>query len=296
MSNRPVKKKKVVEITQEDFDVEWTPPARTSRDRLIQFGVLFLIIAFLLPAVTCMAVPDEPTQDPQQQAIKQDPIEQQIKLYSQQVAQNPNDPAALANLGLYTTFKASMQQDEGERMTLLATAEKYLRDALKSDPDYAMATSELAKNLFLQDKKGEAESIISEALKKADSKLSSDNEQEVNEAKSQKVDLLQLAAAFSAEGGNKEDALAKMAEAIELKPGEPKLYMMRGQMHQRFGDKESARKDLSTAVDIGQKIGDQATVAQGQQMIEALDNPPKPQLEVVKMEETDLTVSPSPSP
>lgn len=295
MSNRPVKKKKqAVEITEEDFNVEWTPPPRTARDRIIQVGVIILIIAFLLPAITCMAVDTPSPEQQQQQAAQLDPIAEQIKVFSEQVAQNPKDPNALANLGLYTTYKAMQEQQDNERMTLLATAEKYLRDALVVDPDYAMATRELARNLYVQKKTTDAQETIEAALKKADEKLGSQDETEVNEAKSTKVELLSLSAAISADQGSKDEALKKLGDAIELKPGEASLYITRAQFHHQFNDKESAKKDLTTAVDIGQKIGDQQAVAQGQQMLEMIDAPP--QMEVIKVEKEDVSASPSPTP
>lgn len=276
MSNRPAKKKKkeVVEITDDDFNVEWTPPPRTARDRIIQVGVIILIIAFLLPAITCVSARDPEETDAQNgQMGQQDPIEEQIKIYAEQVAQNPKDPAALANLGLYTTFKAAQQSDESEKMTLLATSEKYLRDALSQDPTYALATRELARNLYIQKKEEQAKEVITSALAKADEKMASKEEAEVNDAKSMKVELLSLSAAISADQGNKDEALKQLGEAIDLKPGEPSLYLSRAQFHLQFNDQAGAEKDLTMAVDIGQKIGDQQAVAQGQQLLEMLKNP-----------------------
>ena len=292
MSNRPVKKKKqVVEITQEDFDVEWTPPPRTARDRIIQFGVLFLIICFLLPAVTCAVVP-EPEVPENVQQMQQDPIAKFIKQYSDELAKNPGDPAALANLGYYTTIKA-MTAPEDKRNELFATGEKYLRDSLEKDPDYAFATSELARNLLLQKKTEEANTLINEALEKVEPKLASEDEKEANDAKSRKVDLLLLAAGADSEAKDNQAALDKMNQALELRPGDTNLYFARASVHMALEDKEAARKDLTTAVDIGTKMGDQQAVVRGQQMIEALDAPPK--LEVIDMKETDLTVSPTPA-
>lgn len=305
MSNRPAKKKKkdVVEITEDDFNVEWTPPRRTARDRIIQIGVFILIVAFLLPAITCASgrsADDLEAQNGQQ--VQQDPLEQQIKLYSEQVAQNPKDPAALANLGLYTTFKAAQQTDENEKMTLLATSEKYLRDALAQDPNYALATRELARNLYIQKKEDQAKEVIGSALAKADEKLGSKDETEVNDAKSMKVELLGLAAAISADQGKKEDALKQLGEAIDLKPGEPSLYLSRAQFHLQFNDRASAEKDLTMAVDIGQKIGDQQAVAQGQQLLEMLNtpmpsaSPAAPQTPAPAQTDSGVEASPSPAP
>jgi hypothetical protein len=297
MSNRPVKKnKKVVEITQEDFDVEWTPPPRSGRDRFIQFGVLFLIICFLLPAITCAVTPDAPPLDPAQQAAQQDPVEQQIRQYSKQLSENPNDPTALANLGYYTTLKAARLGltggQEEEKMTLLVTSEKYLRDALKQDPDYSFATAELAKNLMMQEKTDEANTMIEEALVKIEPKLASEDEKEQNDAKAQKIELLRLSAVADVRAGKNDTALEKMGQVIELKPGDPRLYMARAELHATSGDKEAARADLTTAIDIAGKIGDVQSVGQGRTMLEALDNPPK--LEIVDMKETVLTPSPTP--
>lgn len=298
MSNRPVKKQKVVEITQEDFDVEWTPPKRGARDRLIQIGVMILIIAFLLPAVTCAVIPDaDPAQEQQQEALQQNPIEQQIQLYSKQLQSDPNNSAALANLGYYTTFKALTMAPDGEenkRKTTLVTAEKYFRDALKQDPDYTFATAELARNLMLQDKNEDAQKLLDEALEKVEPRLNSSDDAELNEAKSDKINLLTMAAELDVRGKKVEDALAKMTQAIELKPGDAKLYLARAQVHMTAGEKDAARADLEKGVDIGQKIGDREAVQQGQSMIEALDAPPK--LEVVDIKETELNATPAPTP
>ena len=82
-----------------------------------------------------------------------------------------------------------------------------------------------------------------------------------------------------------------MEEAISLKPGEPSLYFGRANVHNVMGNKDLARKDLEIAVDISQKTGNQRMVQFGQQMIEQLDNPPP--LEVISVEETDITPTPS---
>jgi tetratricopeptide (TPR) repeat protein len=295
MSNRPVKKKKVVEVTEDDFEVEWTPPPRTARDRLIQFGVLFLIIAFLLPAVTCAIAPDPVQVDPAQQAQQNDPIEMSIKQYAGQLAENPNDPTVLANLGYYTTLKGARAGmtggDKTEQMTLLATGENYLRDALKQDPDYGFALSELAKNLMMQEKQEEADQLIATALENVEPRLTAEDEVEANDAKSQKAELLTLSAMSDMQGGRAEEALETMNQVIELKPGEPRLYMARAEIKVAAGDKEAAREDLSTAVTIAQQIADQRTVMQAQQMIESLDNPSS-SVEVIEMEEKAATPSP----
>lgn len=294
MSNRPAKKNKVVEITQDDFDVEWTPPPRTARDRLIQFGVVFLIIAFLLPAITCAVTPSAPVADPAQQAQQNDEVELSIKRFSEELAKNPKDPVTLANLGFYTNQKAAriMTEDpnDTERMTLLVNAEKYLKDALAEDPDYAFAQAELAKNLVLQDKLDEAETLINGALEKVEANLDAEDEKEANEAKSQKVQLILLSAELDRRSGDSQAALAKMNQVIELKPGEPQLYLARAEIHKAAGNKDAARQDLSTVVDIGQKMGNQQMVMVGQMMIEQLDNPQ--QFEVVP--EGEATGSPAP--
>lgn len=284
MSNRPVKKKKVVEITQEDFEVEWTPPSRTGRDRFIQFGVLFLIICFLLPTVVC-AFPGENVPEAGQQPVQQtDEVESAIKNYSEQLSRKPNDPNVLANLAYYMTQKAErILPKEGEenieRLTVLANAEKYFRDALAQDPEYGFAQLELARNLMVQEKPEEANELVVKALAKADENLGSEDEAVVNKAKNQKVELLKLSAVADLRAGNQEKALEKLTEMITLKPGEASLYLGRGEIYWKSENKDAARKDFELAVDIGQKTGDQRAVAVGQAMIEAMDNPqPIPEL------------------
>jgi len=136
--------------------------------------------------------------------------------------------------------------------------------------------------------------LIQEELLKIEPKLSSTDEKELNDAKSQKVELLRLSAVSDLKSNNHESALEKMGQVIELKPGDPRLYMARAEIYANAGDKDAAREDLTTAVDIGQKIGDMQSVSEGRQMIEALDSPPE--LEVIKVEETDITPSPTATP
>lgn len=280
MSNRPVKKKQVVEITQEDFDVEWTPPPRTARDRLIQFGVIFLILAFLLPAITC-AVVQPPAADPdaeQNQQAQQDEVEEGIQRFSKELAEKPNDPAVLANLGYYTNMKAArtMPGEDGDntaRMTLLATAEKYLRDSLAQDSEYGFAQSELAKNLLLQDKREEASTLIASGLEDVEGDLGSEDEKTANDAKGRKVELLKMSASMDIQDGNEQAALEKMNQVLELKPGDPSLYLARADIHKAMGNKDAAREDLNTVVNIGQQMGNQQAVMIGQFMIEQLDAP-----------------------
>lgn len=302
MSNRPVKKKKVVEITQEDFDVEWTPPPRTGRDRIIQIGVLILIVLFalpfLLPALTGFSGPSDAEierRQQQQQVSQLSELDLQIKQYSEQLAKDPKDGPTLANLGYYMTQKAAnmpaIDGDDTERMTMLATSEKYLRDALEQDPDYAFAQQELAKNLMIQGKNDEAGELINKGLAAADEDLKSEDEKVVNAAKARKMELLRLSAVSDAEAKNFESALEKMTQVVELNPGEANSYIVRSRLHQEMGNKDLARKDLELVVDMGQKMGNQQLAAFGQQMIEELDNP---KLEIVKIEQTEVTPTPSP--
>jgi tetratricopeptide (TPR) repeat protein len=274
MSNRPVKKsKKVVEITQDDFDVEWTPPPRTARDRLIQGGVIFLILAFLLPAITCAVTPT-PDVDPQaQQQQQQDEVELSIQRFSKELAEKPNDPAILANLGYYTNIKASRIEDETDRMTLLATSEKYLRDSLAQDSEYAFAQAELAKNLMLQDKNEEAAGLISDGLEKAELDLNSEDEKTAADAKARKVELLRLSSTLDVRAGRNEEAIEKLNEVVELKPGDPILYMARAELYTNLGNKEAALEDYNNVVNIGQQTGNQRMVMMGQMMIEQMTNP-----------------------
>ena len=294
MSNRPSKKNKVVEITQDDFDVEWTPPPRTARDRLIQFGVIFLIVAFLLPAITCAVTPSSPVADPEQQAQQNDEVELSIRRFSEELGQSAKDPVVLASVGFSTNRRAArMMSDDPndtERMTLLVNAEKYLKDALAEDSDYAFAQAELAKNLVLQDKLDEAEALISGALEKVEANLDAEDEKVANDAISQKVQLILLSAELDRRSGDSQASLAKLNQVIELKPGEPQFYLARAEIHKTAGDKDAARKDLSTVVDIGQKMGNQQMVMIGQMMIEQLDNPQ--QFEVIQEEEVTGTPAP----
>lgn len=278
MSNRPMKnKKKVVVEDSDEHDVEYRPPGRTSRDLVIQVGVSFLIIAFILAPMLVFVM--SPTVEPQaqEQQQQQDDTDAQIQHYSQEVAKNPGDAIALANLAFYTTQKATAlpptPESETMKMTLLKEAEGNFRKSLETDPAYGFAQAELAKNLILQQNYDEAEAFISKSMKDLEGKLTSSDTAVVAESENHKVQLLGLSAVIVAERGDLPGAIAKVNEAIEMMPGNPQLYKQRAIMHFQNNDKDATRKDLTTMVDIGQKTGDQNAAMEGQMMLQMLDQP-----------------------
>lgn len=281
MSNRPLKKKKdIPEITEEDFEVEFVRRDATTKDWFIRIGVGILVVAFLMTSGIVCVLPDppKPADNPQQQQ-QVDENEEMIQRYSKELAEKPNDAAVLANLGYYTSLKAGNMFGEDEavknqRMTLLVTAEEYLRKSLTQDPDYGFAKTELARNLVLQEKVEEAKGFIESALTGVEDDLKSDDEQVSSKAKSQKVNLLRLAATVDYTEGKKDEAIDKMAQVIELKPGDPQSYMQRGQMYAEAGNKDAARKDYEILLDIGQKTQNRNAVAIGQMLLQQLDGPP----------------------
>ncbi len=282
MSNRPIKnKKKVVVEEQEDTEVEYRPPGKSGKDIVVQVGVTMLIIAFILAPMLGLLFSDSPEvvqQQAQQQQQQADDVEQQIKKYSEELAKDPNNAVTLANLGYYTTQKAGrmqmMGEDETQSKTLMAQAEGYLRKSLEKDPSYGFAQSELARNLLAQDKQDEAKSFLDQGLKDVETNLASDDVKVSSEAKARKAELLGMAAFLEYKAGNVDGAIAKMGEVIALTPGNPELYQRRASFYMEKNDKESAKKDLATMVDIGQKTGNQQAAMIGQMMLEQIDRPP----------------------
>lgn len=280
MSNRPIKnKKKVVVEEQQEPEVEYRPPGRSGRDVVVQVGVTMLIIAFILAPMLGLFFSDSPDPVQQQQQQQQaDDDEQQIKRYSEELAKDPNNAVTLANLGYYTTQRAGKLQmtgqDDNQAKTLLAQAEGYLRKSLEKDASYGFAQSELAKNLLLQDKLEEAKSFIEQGLKDVEANLTSTDAKVSAEAKARKAEFLNMAAFMELKAGSVDGAISKMNEVIALTPGNPELYQRRASYFMEKGDKESAKKDLATMVDIGQKTGNQQAALIGQMMLEQIDKPP----------------------
>ena len=280
VSNRPLKRKKVVpEITEEDFEVEFVRRETTVKDWFIRIAVGILVVAFLMTSGLVCVLPDKPKpkENPQQQQ-QVDENEEMIQRYSKELASKPRDAAVLANLGYYTSLKASNmfptdEEAKNKRMTLLVTGEEYLRKSLAEDPDYGFAKSELARNLLLQDKIEEAKGFIDSALAGVEANLEDVDEQVVSKAKSQKAELLRLSAAVDFNEGRKEEAIEKLGQVIELKPGDYRTYMQRGQLYQQAGDKDLARKDYEILVDIGQKTQNRDAAMSGQMLLQQLDAP-----------------------
>lgn len=281
MSNRPIKNKKKVVLEEEDHEVEYRPPGRTSRDLVIQIGVSVLIISFILAPMLVFVFSDRSVpaqqQQQQQQGDLQNDVEAQIKHYSTELGKNPNDPTVLANLAFYTTQKAASlpptPESENQKMTLLKEAEGNFRKALEKDGNYGFAQVELAKNLTIQKNYDEANKLIDQALQSAEENLSSSDAAKAAEARAQKVQMLGLMAYMLMEKKDSKGAIAKMDEAIQVDPGNPQLYKQRAVMNFQNGDKEAARKDLTTMVDIGQKSGDQNAALEGQAYLQMLDQP-----------------------
>lgn len=278
MSNRPLKNKKKVVLEEEDHEVEYRPPGRTSRDVIVQLGVTFLIVSFILAPMLVFVFSDRSTPAQQQQAQQQqDPkndIEGQIKQYSTELSKNPGDPATLANLAYYTTQKAGMlPETDNQRMTLLKEAEGNFRKALEKDANYGFAQAELAKNLAIQKNYDEANKLIEQAMKSADADLTSSDPAKAADAKARKVEMLRVSAIILIEKKDMKGGLEKFSEAIAVDPGNPQLYKQRAFLYMQNNDKESARKDLTTMVDIGQKSGDQNAAMEGQMYLQSLDQP-----------------------
>jgi tetratricopeptide (TPR) repeat protein len=279
MSNRPLKNKKRVVVEEEDteHEVEYRSPGKTSKDIIIQVGVVILILSFFLAPMLVFALSPAPLPAEQQQTRQVDDTEEQIKHFSAELTKNPNDAASMANLAFYTTKKAVQMpptpDNENLRQTLLKEAEGNFRKALENDPDYGFAQAELARNLIFQKNFDEASTFIDQALKGAEAGISSSDATVAADAKARKAQMVGMSASLLAERGDMRGAITKLTEVIELTPGNPQLYKQRAVMHFQNNDKDAARADLTTMVDIGQKSRDQNAVAEGQMMLQMLDQP-----------------------
>lgn len=282
MSNRPIKNKKKVVV--EDYDepeVAYRPIKTSPRDMVILGGVVLIILAFVLaPMLAFVFAPEQPNPAEPIEGKAND-IDTQISIYSKQLEGAPNDPTVLANLGYFTSQKADQlaidpkapEKAQAERQALLQTAEGYLKKSLTFDPTYGFAQQELSKNLLSQEKYDEAGLLIKGYLEDADKDLGSADKQTAATAKSQKIQLLGISSFIDAKADKMELAVGKIAKALELDPGNPQLYMQRGRYYMQMGNKEKAKADFETVVDIGQKTGNQQAAILGMAALEGMKTP-----------------------
>lgn len=284
MSNRPIKNKKKVVV--EDYDepeVAYRPIKTSPRDMVILGGVVLIILAFVLaPMLAFVFAPEQPERAEPIEGKAND-VDTQISIYSKQLEGAPNDPTVLANLGYFTSQKADQlaidptapDKAKAERQALLQTAEEYLKKSLQFDPNYGFAQQELSKNLLSQEKYDEAEVLIKGYLEDADKNLGADDKQIAATAKNQKIQLLGISSFIDAKADKMELAVGKIGKALELDPGNPQLYMQRGRYYVQMGNKDKAKADFETVVDIGQKTGNQQAAILGMAALEGM-KPPAP--------------------
>ncbi len=301
MSNRPKeKRKRAARVLDDEIDVEYTPVGRSPKDLFLQIGVIILVVAFLMTSGLVCIIPDqEQVTTDASQAHQLDEETYQIERYSQAIQKDPTDVNALANLGYYTQNKAmkiaaeaemvkmqaELDQDgdpaeeettprqdpEIQKMTMLATAEGYLRKALEQEPDYGFARQELARNLLLQEKTEEARGFIDESVEVIDPKIESEDEKVANEAKGQKAELLRFSSILAGQDEDLPKAISFLDQAIDLRPGDGELYLQRGQLRLQSGEKDQARDDFEIAVDIGQKTQSPQLAMYGQIFLQQLE-------------------------
>lgn len=286
LTDRPKKSRKReeeidIENTYEDetiLDVYERP--RTKKEVFLQIATAILVVAFLMTSGMMCVVGGggsngAPNGDPNQPVQQIDDTAQQIERYSKELQEKPGDVAVLANLAYYLGQRASnlepTEENKQSRMTDLALAEGHLRKALETDPNYAFAQSELGKNLLMQENYEEARKFLEVAKSSTDEGIASDDEKTKNEATNRRAEIIRLLAIADVSEGKVAEALVLTNQALELKPGEPNLYLQRYQIFMQMGDKESARKDLMTLIDVGQKTRNQQAAAIGQALLEQMN-------------------------
>lgn len=279
MSNRPKNKKKVVVEEFGEDEVAYRPIGRSPRDMVIFGGVILIILAFVLVPMLAFVFTSPPTPTAaQQQQAQGNEVDQQIAEYKKQLEKNSSDAMALANLGYWTNKKAdSLHPDpknpadlKKQQMALYATAEGYSRKALEVDSTYGLAREELAKSLMAQEKYDDADTVIEDGLKDAEGKLDAKDVKIASAAKAQKASLLSLGSVISAQKNDLASAITKIDQVLAIDAGNPQYYMQRGQYYLKMGNKEKAKADFETLVDIGQKTQNQQAAIVGQLMLDNL--------------------------
>ncbi|RMD86663.1 MAG: hypothetical protein D6808_02825 [Candidatus Dadabacteria bacterium] len=260
-------------------------PIERRRTLFIKLGVGFLVAIFCLSSgIMCTNLnaylPKE------EQNIVQKPVDQlqsEIDHWRGEVEKNPEDTAALANLGHFYRQKAVtflLNKDKEEAVKdWLSRSEKVLRKALEIDPHYGFAIQELASTLRLEGKLEETRKLLNEAIEYAhrpvEPKEGEDKETLLAARKRIEIDSRLMLADLENSSGNTRGAIEQLNEVLRLEPGNIDAYVQRAGLYRAQDNKDRAREDLKKALSIAQKMGDQRAALLADYIYQ-LDHPPAP--------------------
>ena len=256
------KRKAEKKAAEAEKSVKELTPVEQRRERIIQFGVGILVVAFMMTSgIVCVNLNPETETTQQQQERTIDDVQQGINTWKEELGKNPDDAAALANLGFYYNRRALQLKEDAqkdERAKILDLARTNLEKAIEKDPDYVFSYQELSQTFIILEKNEEARKILNKGLEKA--KLEGVPEEDLPQAEGNRVQLLMGLAAVEIEEKNYDEALKHLDDGIKIKPGEAKLYLHRAMAFHKLERMEEAEKALDMAADIGQNMRDQETL------------------------------------
>lgn len=268
MSSSKYKKSK--ELRKAEQQVEAKPreltPTEMRRQRMINAGVIVLVVAFMMTSgIVCTDLganepQNQPAQTEQQNPV--DELERDIERWSKELATNPNDPTALSNIGYSYNRKASSlfdEKDADKRTEALGLARQHLEKAIEADDKFMFAYEQLALTLHMEGKPGEARTLLEGALEKVQPEEGADEARQA-ELDSKRAQILLRLSELDLDDKKPEDALAKLDQAQEIKPGEAEIYLNRAIAYAEMGNREEAEKNLDLALDIATKMRDRDTL------------------------------------
>lgn len=293
---KPPKEKRPKEEVQENPKAK--TPSEKRREWFINFGVSILVLAFLMTSGIVYVnlnqdqpgIP-EPGDTPMSAMDAQlAQIDSEIERWNQELATNPDDVTALANLGYYYMQKAQAVSqpplqdptatpapEDGRRDEFLAKAREYLEKALSVDPNYAFAHQQLAETYIAAEQFDEARRQAEAALEAAERPVGPDEDPATAETTrlNEKVQARMLLGRLAAREENWQVALDQLGQAIELKPGETNAYISRALVYRQLEQDARAKQDLEKALDIAQKMSDQQAMILASALLQQMEPAPQ---------------------
>lgn len=258
------KRKATKKAAEAEKVVRELSPSEQRKETIIKTGVFILVIAFMMTSgIVCVNLNPESESPQQQQTRPVDELQQGVERWKEELAQNPDDPSALANLAFYYNKQAQRlveDKDKAEREKLLTNAITHLDKAIEKDPDYTFAYVQKSFALQGLGNKEEARTVLDNALEKATLPGEDAPVEEKAAAEGNRVQVLTAMAGMEIESENFEAALSHLDEAVQIKPGEGSIHLQRALALGRLGRRDEAEKALDMAVDIGQKMRDRQTL------------------------------------
>ncbi|MBI3926733.1 MAG: hypothetical protein HY319_14425 [Armatimonadetes bacterium] len=282
MSKSKLRISKTHQPEQEEEEEREISPIERRRRLIINVGVAIVILAFSVTSgITYTNLNQEvPVDNPTQQEAPMDQVQMEIERWQGELANDPQNVAALANLGFYYRQKALPllvdEKKKEESQQLLARSEENLRKAMELDPNYGFAVQELASTLRMQEKDDEARQLLEKAIEQAQQPVQPAQGEDPETLKAarqrQEVEARMALADLAFSQGNTEEVLAQLGKVLELEPGNIDAYMGRASLYQRDEKKDLAKADLEKALDIAQKMNDRRAVLI-MQLLYQMDNP-----------------------